>query len=124
MDYGNILCAAYGTLNQAGAAADPWLGPRRGFVALAVDNGVGDWTLTLDRDTADINANAGGGQFFAVEQVAATGGVTAPGAHSIEIVTASVNTATPQIRIRVTDVAVPGAIDIVCTIMMWRTFGT
>lgn len=124
MDSGNILCCAYGTLNMPGAAGTQFLGPTRGFTqANAVDNGVGDWTVALDRDTADINAAATGGQFFTLGQIAATGGVTAPAATSVEIVTATIGTATPQIRVRALDAGAM-AVDIIATIIFWRSFGT
>ena len=120
MDYANPWCVAYGTLNMAGAAGTQFLGPLKGFTqANAVDNGAGDWTVGVDPDTANINAAATGGQFFTFGQIAATGGVTAAAAQSVEIVTATLGTATPQVRIRALDAGAM-AVDIVTGIMFWR----
>lgn len=124
MDYTNPLCVAYGQLNMPGAAGTQFQGPLKGFTqANAVDNGAGDWTVALDPDTANINAAANGGQFFTFGQIAATGGVTAPAACSVEIVTATLGTATPQVRVRALDAGAM-AVDIIVGIMMWRSPGT
>lgn len=88
--HSGLQLIAYGTLDMASVVATgaQWLGPRRGFVALSVDNGAGDWTVSLAATLA-LPAATVGGVHVKIEVVGPTGGVLNPMAWSAEIVTAT-----------------------------------